>query len=131
VSSNFRFEVAQKNFEDFVQTSEIPDADRNDYLDHWLTDWLEYGHGVEHTGRHYETYLRTCLHIADMALRGRVNIDYRGTKANNWEDAFPRHIAGIENPDDPAHYDDRAVYEIAATRWEQQGRDILDREHGV
>src|SRR5256885_2917934 len=114
---------ARKGFQQFVREFDDTFARHGgefEYLQDWLYAWLQAGNGIEWTGRSYETYLRTCLDIADAAFRGQINYDYRGSAKENYRDARPRRIEAIHNPDnsDEAYYADRATYEQLATELE-------------
>lgn len=92
------------------------------YLQEYLMTWLERGNGVELTGRNYATYLRVALDIADAAMRGKIDFDYKGSEARGYKDAYRRgvvgvHQAGLTASDalDPARYD------ILVTQWEFRG----------
>ena len=114
-------------FANHVQNSDMDSASRPEqYLGHWFVDWLKNGDGVEFTGRSYENYLRVCLHVADAVVRGELKLD----SEDNEQVFYPRKIVGIDDPDDPSHYDDRLLYEVSVTRWEHQRRGILTIEEG-
>jgi hypothetical protein len=118
---------ALKNFQRFIdEQGDVDDVyfepgERFRYLGNWIKEWLRFGDGVEFTGRNYETYLRVCLDIADAALCGQVDFSRLARTAN----LPPVQIDGIDNPHDPTDYADRAIYEVAVTRWEHGGRGIL------
>ncbi len=114
---------AQRAFGRWVNDSDVGPQELFEghvYVGSLIMEWILFGDGVEYTGRHYETYLRVCLAIANAAMNGEVRVLGTDRKA--------MHINGIENPNVELDYTDRAFYEVAVTRWEHEGRGILSDE---
>jgi hypothetical protein len=129
-SENSGLPAGRTSFERFVKRTYTEPAEnrrgeRHRYLGGWLSLWRDFGDGVEYSGRHFETWLRLCLEIADAAMQGQISFNYRGTPEEDYQDKFARQIDGIDNRENPTYYDDRTRYEIAVTRWEHEGRGIL------
>jgi hypothetical protein len=99
------------------------------YLGDFLKSWLQNGSGIEETGGEYETYLRVVLNLADQALRGELDVNYRGTPEQNYEDARQRRIVAIDDEGPTGGYAlDRATYEQIRFRFLNAGRGLLEEE---
>lgn len=70
---------ARRDFRNFARDLHPhPDDESYRYLQAWLGDWLIRGDGVAATAGNYETWLRTCVDIADAVFRQEINLDVDG-----------------------------------------------------
>lgn len=123
------------------------DQDNFTHLQGYLCAWLEepYSGGVEHTGRSYETWLRTALHVADAVFKDPSLLDYQPTVPELTDEEFaaatteelnameaagrpqPRPLKGIIDPTNNSSYAfDRHYYEVQVWR-----RDHPDWNNGA
>jgi hypothetical protein len=103
------------------------------HLQDYLAVWLEAGdegEAVRYTGRNYETWLRTIVHIADAVFRDPSLLDFGGTPPPDAETAavqsteemyavppYERRVVGIRDPSrNSSLVFDRYYYEHVAYR---------------
>jgi hypothetical protein len=70
------------------------------YLADLAKDWLEQGDAVETTGGNYTTYLRTCLFVADLAMKDEHALKFAPFNPDEEDDKY-RQLVGIINPQNP------------------------------
>lgn len=135
--------AAERFFEFTGHLDTSRDWDNFSHLQDYLCVWLEEPEagGVEYTGRNYETWLRTALHIADAVFKNPSLLDYRPTVPDLTDEEFaaatpeeheqrriaaeprPRPIEGIIDPDNNSSYAfDRHYYEVQVWRQDHPER---------
>lgn len=103
-------EAADRFFEYAGHLDTSGDKENFDYLQGYLCAWLDEPTegGVEHTGRNYEAWLRTALHIADAVFKDPALLDYYRPvvpemSAEEYAAKTPEEIADLEAVSRPKH----------------------------
>jgi len=124
-------EAARDRFFEFTQHYATAAYQKDfTHLQDYLAAWLEDGDGVEYTGRSYEAWLETAVHVADALFRDPSLIDYVGTPkteveyaADPSDDAHSRRVVGIVDPNDSSSLVfDRQYYNVIAYRQDHPSR---------
>ncbi|MCA1604320.1 MAG: hypothetical protein LC775_02295, partial [Acidobacteria bacterium] len=105
-------EDARDRFFEFAQHRDTA-AYQDDFthLQDYLAAWLEESDGVEYTGRSYESWLETAIHVAGALFKDPSLLDYSGTPkteteyaADPTDDAHSRRVVGIVDPSDSSSW---------------------------
>jgi hypothetical protein len=126
-------ERAAERFFEFARHLDTTDAGDFTHLQGYLAAWLEQSDGITQTGRNYETWLSTALHIADAVFKDPSLLDYDGANMTVEEyrqyaadnpaikpppfEPYPRQIEGIIDPEASSSLAlDQHYYEYRAER---------------